>query len=280
MVSGSGDANDGYDSPEQYPCSVSSFASEGGRPSDFHDDHSYLHPLPSVYGAQPLPMSDEAREPVCYPRESAPHPVVPPLYHNQALPSTYAGYYAHPGGAGNYNTPATHHHLYCREGAQGRQVVEPFAAQSPASYRTVDSNYIINYARSWGYSSVDEVLETLRTCAETRDTVVAQRSEEKARFRWTSQFIQIVDCAYVYLGPELAQPKRIHELLLVVLPGTQCTIKNIESRLQKVRLGIRKAHNLPKDFKLTREHMPINVDANTYMRYKALWDARRFRYSA
>ncbi|EFO61104.1 GARP-like protein 4 [Giardia lamblia P15] len=97
------------------------------------------------------------------------------------------------------------------------------------------------------------------------------------RFRWTNEFNEVVFCAYKYLGPENARPAPILTLIREALPDLPVTRQQVESRLQKVRISLRRAYGLPPTGTLSNCHIPKDINGKRYENLKGLWDRNKAR---
>lgn len=95
------------------------------------------------------------------------------------------------------------------------------------------------------------------------------------RFRWTGEFNETILCAYKYLGSESARPVSILTLIREALPNLPVTRQQVESRLQKVRISLRRAYGLPPTGALSNCHVPKDINRRRYENLKGLWDRNK-----
>lgn len=127
-----------------------------------------------------------------------------------------------------------------------------------------------NYTPQEAYRILEET--ALRR---TPPTPPALPCEPQQRFRWTAEFTEAILCAYKYLGPRGAKPKPVLALVREALPDLRVTRQQVESRLQKVRLSLRRAYGLSPTESLDSCHVPRGIDGERYRVLKGLWDRNR-----
>lgn len=106
-----------------------------------------------------------------------------------------------------------------------------------------------------------------------------QRHEQKGRFQWTKDKTLVFSYAYTYICKTggVPTPRRILDLISGC--GIEVNIKQVESKLQKLRLGIRRSYGLTSKEILGRRHIPKNIDWEMYKQFEELFHRIQVKYN-